>query len=369
VSKGWKVIAYMTTTWADITTALTSTTGWTSDSLAPGAQQQLYLAIAPDSTAHGGTSYSLTLQAVSQGNTSTLDTVELKTIVVTRIATDMLVRLKSETVYSGGDVYGDGTTQQRAMTVAPGTFATYYATVQNDGNAMDRFTVKAPMTPTGWKAYYYDGLTWADITTAITSAGGWQSSSLAPGGYHPVYIAIQPTATASGGVPCTVTVSGTSQADPTKTDAVQLVTTVPLQAKVDLLVRTKAETMYTGDNLYTTDGATQQKNQTVAHGVFANYYIAVQNDGNAPDTITLTVSTLPTGWMVTAYNGTTWADITTELTKGLTISNLAPKAMLPIYLAIKSTAGTAAPCPITFTATSGNDPTNTDAARVVTSLP
>jgi uncharacterized membrane protein len=368
VPKGWKVIAYNTKTWAEITTALTGTTGWTSDTLASGASQELYLAIMPDSTAHGGTSYAMTLQAVSQGNSSKLDTVTLNTSVITRVATDMLVRLKSETAYSGRDVYGDGSTQQRSLSVPVGTFATYYATVQNDGNATDRFTVKAPATPAGWKAYYYDGLTWADITATITSANGWQSNSLVPGGYHPVYIAVQPTAAVYGGAPCTLTITGTSQADSTKTDAVQLITTRPLTTGVDLLMRTKAEIVYSGDNVYGTDGANQTKSQTVANGVYAVSYVTVQNEGNAPDTMTLTVSSLPAGWSVFYANGTTGADITGQLTNGLTISNLAPGVMLPIYIAVKSTASTASPCTLTFTVTSGSDATKKDVARIVTSL-
>jgi uncharacterized membrane protein len=105
----------------------------------------------------------------------------------------------------------------------------------------------------------------------------------------------------------------------------------------------------------------------VAHGVYAVYYVTVQNEGNAPDTVTLTMSALPAGWSVYGANGAT--DVTSQLANGLTISNLAPGAVLPIYLAVKSTAPTATPCMLTFTAISGNDPAKKDVVKVVTQLP
>jgi uncharacterized membrane protein len=365
--KGWKVQVYNANTWAEITSQLYG--GYLTDILATGAQLPLYIAVQPDGTVEGGTTCALTFTATSRADARRIDAVTLSTSVTLKRQIDMLVRLQSESAYTGNNVYGDLAAQHKAITMTSGGSAVYYAAVQNDGNASEAFVLTAGAAPSGWKVTYYDGLTWNDISAQITSPKGWTSSVLAPNSIHPVYVAVMPMSAVVGAL-CQITITGAAVLDTAKTDAVQLLTSLPARMAVDLLVHTGAETMYSGDGIYSINYPTQQKTQTVAAGQQAVYYVMVQNDGNLTDSITVTAPAAPAGWVVTCNNTANWENITPSLTStnGVTFT-VAPGGSVLLYVIVKTASSTTTtPCTLTFTAVSGNNPAQQDAVQLTTSV-
>ena len=138
---------------------------------------------------------------------------------------DLWIRTADEVNYTGVNLYSpDGASQTCYQTVAGGATASYLFRVQNNGNATDIFTIKAPAGSSGWTVGYYDLTSLLSITSPITG-GGWTTRPLAPGESLGFWVQIMPTTKAKSGDVKSLLVTATSTKDPTKVDAVKAVTT------------------------------------------------------------------------------------------------------------------------------------------------
>jgi len=142
-----------------------------------------------------------------------------------------------------------------------------------------------------------------------------------------------PTATSTlYSAPFTVSATATVKAYATKTGMVDSAVgsaayTITAATRLpDLLIRTAAETAYTGDNVYNTTAVSQTKTQTVTAPATASYALKIQNDGNAADAFKVTASAGDTAWTVKYYDALTGGtDITSQVTgsAGWTTASLA----------------------------------------------
>ena len=228
---GWKVVYKdLTTTMVDISTAITSTLGWSSGPLAPGGYKFFSVQVTPDNTVACSAINTLTITAVSANDATKQDVVKAATtatILGPRYQPDLSIDASGDAGYTGVNLFNTtGVGQTRDLTVAPNVAAVYYFHVQNAGNTGDTFTVKAPAGGSGWKLVYKDlTTTMVDITTAITSTTGWSSGPLVPNAYKFLVVQVAPDTTVTSGVIDTLTVTAVSNNDATKQDAVVAVTT------------------------------------------------------------------------------------------------------------------------------------------------
>ncbi len=95
----------------------------------------------------------------------------------------------------------------------------------------------------------------------------------------------------------------------------------------DLAIRNSDETASIGDNIYNPTGTDQAKSQSVSPGMTATYVVTVQNDGTAPEPITLTGPAGGAGWVVRYFDAPTGGgDITTAVTGSGWLVGLGPGA-------------------------------------------
>ena len=228
---GWKLVYKdLTTTMVDISTAITSTLGWSTGPLAPGGYKFFSVQVTPDNTVACSAVNTLTLSAVSTNDATKQDMVKAlttATILGPRYQPDLSIDASGDTGYTGVNIFNtSGANQTRNLTVAPNVTAVYYFHVQNAGNTGDTFTVKALAGGSGWKVAYKDlTTTMVDITTAITSTAGWSSGLLAPGAYKFLAVQVTPDTTVTSGAIATLSLTAVSNNDATKQDVVQAVTT------------------------------------------------------------------------------------------------------------------------------------------------
>ena len=121
--------------------------------------------------------------------------------------------------FIGNNVYNTTAARQGAtvenFNELEGAYYTFDISIQNDGNRVDRFRVKATgAASAGWTIRYYRGA--IDITSAVL-AGTYQTTSLAPGATY----LIRARMTVKTGADMTRLVTIRSGADPTKVDAVK----------------------------------------------------------------------------------------------------------------------------------------------------
>ena len=225
---GWKLVYKdMTTTLNDITTAITSTVGWSTGPLAPGAYKFFSVQVTPDGTVACSAVNTVTITAVSTKDPTKQDVVKALTTAGAGYQPDMAVYATGDSDYIGVNIFNlTGAGQTRSLTVKPNVTAIYYFHVMNNGNTTDVFSVKATGSSSGWKVVYNDlTSTLVDITNAITSATCWSSGPLARGAYKFLRVLVTPDTTVTSGALNTLTVTAISQNDATKQDVVKAVTT------------------------------------------------------------------------------------------------------------------------------------------------
>ena len=164
----------------------------------------------------------------------------------------------------------------------------------------DSFTIKSAAAPVGWTVKYYT-FAGVEVTAEVTGAAGWSTGLVAVGAMDGgLYVKVTPSSSIKLGTKLTLTPRATSLSNKSNIDVGKLVTTA-IGNQPDLWVRAVNDTSYTGNNLYSTDGATQKRELTVAIGATATYYLHVQNDGTAADTFTVKSAAAPAGWTVKYY--------------------------------------------------------------------
>jgi len=124
--------------------------------------------------------------------------------------------------FLGNNIYNATGAHQTAIFTDIGStgpsFLTFDISIQNDGSAADRFTVKATGAASAWTVTYSRGTT--NITSAVV-AGTYRTPSLAPGATYLIHarITLRESSNLSGNVARLVTIR--SVGDPTKIDAVK----------------------------------------------------------------------------------------------------------------------------------------------------
>ena len=173
--------------------------------------------------------------------------------------------------------------------------ATYYVHVQNNGNVPETFTLNGTPAPAGWTVDYKDYGTGTIITGAVTGAG-WTTPVVNIGAVLTVAVYVTPGATVTGSAVATQTMTVTSNGDTAKKDVGVMNTTLPVLHRPDLSLRPSTGSSYIGVGMYNLDGTNQTVSLSAANGTAANYNIQVQNNGNVPETFTVTSPTAPAGW-------------------------------------------------------------------------
>lgn len=361
---GWSIYYKRTDTNADISDAVTGA-GWNTGSLAPGADIGVYVQVVPWFTLPAESGKVIMLAATSARDATKRDVVKTLTTVTVRHQPDLWIRKSPEPLFDGNNIYNlTGAGQERAATVIANRTVIFAFHVQNDGNTADSFTVTAPAGGNGWTVQYYTNAG-ANITAAITGSG-WNSGMLSAGVSTGFYVKVTPTTAVSGAM-LTLPITAASTKDGTKRDVVKTVTTVSSAYQPDLLIRTLAESTYTGDGIYNTDGVNQTRTQNVASGTSVIYVFRVQNDGNATDTMTVTGPAANSGWTVRYFNNAS-VDITDQVTgSGWSTGTLAPGSVAGLYVRVTPTTAVAGSMQtVLLTTTSSQDSAQRDAVKAVT---
>ena len=315
---GWSVLYYDAPTGgANITTAVTSATGWGIPSLAPGGSKEFRVVVTPATTLMTGTLRRVMVTATSTLEPAQRDTVGAQTTVS---GPDLLAKKSSQadSAYALDNVYQKTPAggQILSQTVTPGVVARYYVRLQNDSNVSRALVLRAvESTVSGWSVVYKYGAT--DITPLITATGGYTTPSLpALTGVMTLLVEATPAATTPSGTKSVVLRVFLNAADTVVRDAIQASTTVTTAGKPDLLIKNYGETdtAYALDNVYqSSPSGGQVRVQTVLPGRPARYYVRLQNDGAVARTyVVKAVESSGAGWSITYRYGST--DITSLIT-------------------------------------------------------
>ena len=363
---GWTVEYKNYSTGAVITSAVTGD-GWSTALLNPGAVVTVAVYVTPGSTVNLGAVATQTLTVTSVADASKQDVGIITTTVPVVNRPDLYVRPSTVPSYIGSGVYNlDGTNQTVGLSVAYGVKATYYVTVKNNGNSPDTFTITGPAAPSGWTVAYKLGST--VITGAVTTTG-WTTALLNPAASIVMTVYVTPSNSAIAGTVATQTVAVTSDGDPTKQDVGVLNTTLPVLIRPDLQLRPSTVTSYIGSGIYNLDGTNQTVGLTVANGAKATYYLTLKNNGNIPDSCTITGPAAPAGWTVSYnYGATVITDALTSTGWTTPVLNPAATLMLTVYVTPSSSAigGTVATQMVTVT--SNSDASKQDTGVLHTTL-
>jgi len=317
----WKV-AYQDANGNDITTLLTGT-GLPVAALSAGGA--ITFTITVSNTGVASTVKPLFIKVTKVDDSQTVyDTVEAQTNLII-YQPDLSIRNANETALIGGGIFNTtGTGQTKTQVVKALTAATYVVRVLNSGTTADTLTVTGSKSISGWTVTYVDLASQTDITSLITGSG-WKLTRLYVGGTKDIQVKVTPsTPGQSTAKTFPVTITAVSTGNSTKKDSVIASTALP-QYQPDLLVRTSAETAFSGTGIYSADGSNQIKAQNATTTSPAIYYVRVVNNGNTADSVVISGQATGSNWKAT-YMDMSNKDITASITgqAGWKISNLAP---------------------------------------------
>ncbi|MHB0998264.1 MAG: DUF7948 domain-containing protein [Armatimonadota bacterium] len=365
---GWGIRYYDLISNIDITAQVTGN-GWISRTLVPGETSGVYALITPDSTVAFGRMRTYIITAVSQGDNTKKDVGKVITTAIPACKSDILMKAGNESSYNFNNIYStDGSNQTKTQNASIGQTVNYGFRIQNDGNTNDIFKITGPAERNGWKIRYYDLTTNADVTSQVTGSG-WSSGTLVPGATNGVYVKVTPDNTVSPGSVNTLLITAVSQGDTSKKDLCKAVTTAVSTCKTDILMKAGAETAYSFNNIYSTDGSNQTKTLNASTNQKVNYGFRVQNDGNIADSFKITGLGGGDGWTVKYCDLTTNADVTAQVTgSGWTSGSLAPGTTNGVYVFVTpdSTVPAGSEKILVITAVSQSDALTKDVCKAVT---
>ena len=197
---GWAgtVLYYQGLSGTTAVPATITSTGWIVGPLTAGTGVDFRIVVTPNASMPTVTpAYTITLTALSQGDTTTKDVMKFITSSTAARQPDMLIKKLADTADVGGNIYNTDGTNQTVTTLMPvGTnVAKYTLRIQNDGALADTFKISAPATTAaGWTVKYYeDAALTSDITTQVTGSG-YLTSELAHYAYCPyIYLVVDGT--------------------------------------------------------------------------------------------------------------------------------------------------------------------------------
>jgi hypothetical protein len=218
---------------------------------------------------------------------------------------DLLIRNVGSAGEVGDGVYGtDGAAQAVSQLVGPGFKVGYVLTVQNDGNTDDTYTIAGPPKSSDrWSVNYYDAESGGTNISSLVQQGGWTTRTIAAGDSLSFRVEISADP-ANLGQTKTVNVAATSGKDPTQLDVVAATADCQVVIQTDVMVKVNTAADFLGDNLYNSDGAGQTASSTVPMGAKATYFMTIQNDGTAPDSLIVTGTVGAGLWRVQYFSTT-----------------------------------------------------------------
>ena len=368
---GWSVKYYDLSTGVEVTSQVTGA-GWSSGTLTPGATKGIFVNVKSDATLSLGSTNTLLIKAESEADDSKIDVVKAVTTFTGIYKTDMLIKSGPDTSYSGAGTYStDGANQTKMQNVCAGQKVTYGFRARNGGNAIDSFRITGPAGGSGWSVKYYDFTTSTDVTSQVTGAG-WVSSILAPGTMGGVFVNIKPDSTVPIGSSITLTMTGTSMSDNTKIDVVKAVTICVASYKPDLLIKLGTESIYSGLDIFNTDGTDQTKTQNAAINQKVTCSFRVKNAGYLSDSFKITGPGGGSGWTVKYIDLASGADVTSQVTgTGWLSGTMAPGTDKGVYAKITpdATVTSGSSKTLNITAASITSPTKIDVVKAVTTVP
>ena len=173
----------------DITSQILST-GYNTGPLAPGASQTINVSFAANTALRPGDFTDTIVQVFLNGEDQTVrDSVRARATV--KATADLLIRTSSSDPFTINNGYfrTPQAGQDKEKTVTPGSSVIYEVKVENDADTTRGFVLKAASSPTtGWTVTYTVGAT--NITSAITSAAGYATGSLAPGASQSIVVRV-----------------------------------------------------------------------------------------------------------------------------------------------------------------------------------
>ncbi|HEX8549955.1 MAG TPA: pre-peptidase C-terminal domain-containing protein [Abditibacteriaceae bacterium] len=135
------------------------------------------------------------------------------------------VQVKTATSdFVGNNIYNStGNSQNQTQTVSPGSTATFFVRLQNDGNVLDQLTVKGTNLnqPDRKAKYFYLG---SEVTAQVV-AGSFKTPSLRPGGVADLKVDVSFTSFTVATLE-TVAVTATSVKTPAASDTVKMFTRI-----------------------------------------------------------------------------------------------------------------------------------------------
>jgi hypothetical protein len=141
---------------------------------------------------------------------------------------DLMIKNSFEVDFLGNDVYNDdGLHQTKEQNVDPGETAIYNIRVQNDADFQrlpDNITVKGPASDSGFAVSYFHTIS-GDITLMVTTTG-WSTGPLDYGSYEQIRVEVTTDPDVPEGSVYEVLVTGKSDNEPDRDDAVKAVTTI-----------------------------------------------------------------------------------------------------------------------------------------------
>jgi len=289
---------------------------------------------------------------------------------------DLAIKRTAEpdAAYALDDVYqsvpnGAQAMDQTANLATPASFA---IRVQNDGAADSAPVLRAVEgTGTGWTIGYW--LNTDNITTAITSAGGYTSSPLAPGQAAVLRVDLQPGDRVLGAARKNTTITVTTEGyTPGVRDAVLAEAVNDVNYQPDLMIRRFTDVLYVGEGIYSPTGSGQAKRIQLNPCSDAIYAFRLRNAGNLTNTFLLTATPTSAPWAARYYDGLTGEeDITSEITAAGAYVTLSPGATWEgrVHVVPGSTALYGGATTLTITARSTANRDRTDAVTASTSTP
>jgi VCBS repeat-containing protein len=342
IGEGW-TIAYKLGT-ADISTALRSSAGRTTATLAAGASEVLNIEMTPATGAARGIEKTVVIQVLNSGDNTVRDAVQAAAVATPASGRqpDISIKTASEAEYAGGNIYNtDGAGQTTALSTRGALAAQYVINVQNDGNAAERIKLQSTKVASGWTLKYLDSSN-VDITAAMIASDGWLSPSLNPGATQTLRLEVTPGTAVLGGGKSSVTLTATSTGDTTKKDVVIATTQAQTVVQPDALIKksTEADTAYALDNIYqTVPGNAQIEAQNVQAGQKVTYTTRVQNDGNTSRSFVVRTTESGASWSVVYKVGSTVVTTPIKSAAGRTTAVLAPGASEVITVEVTAGSG------------------------------
>ncbi|MFA5794083.1 MAG: right-handed parallel beta-helix repeat-containing protein [Candidatus Brocadiia bacterium] len=306
---GWTISYYTFPAMTDITGQIIGS-GWTQSYPASG-ENKIAALVTPRKYSSPASPKIILISAVAS-NDSSEDAVKSTTTVNAAYQADAWVKEQGGS-YSFDNTYESTVSAQiKTLDVSRAQTATYYVTLQNDGNSSaDIKITTADEGDSNWTIRFYDGLT--DITSDITSTGKTYALSADGTKELMLTVAVGYNTPANQTYSVTMNLSSTPSGD---LDQVRVTTRALSSYQPDTWIALQGDFLdETGSNVYSPTA--QTKIQNAPNGQTLTYYIRLQNDGNVTDSYTVTGTSGDVDWVISYYNNSSGTDITTQVVNGL----------------------------------------------------